>query len=98
MGFPGYLHFGLADHKFYKLHLMSDNFLEQLIELRNLYSGLEFITKDTNEHPDEGTQGKAGEGPECRSLCPRGVGVAILPAHGCIHQPGNSLSPLLSEC
>lgn len=66
---------------FLQSHFRTDNFLEQLRELKSLYLGRQFIIKDTHQEW-EGTQGWWA-GSRVQEPLFHGVGVAILPARGC---------------
>ena len=48
------------------------------------------VLKDTNEQPDEHTQGEVWTGYTHRRSVPMELGCAILPIHRCVHQPRNS--------
>ena len=57
--------------------------LESLTELREILTTtlLKDMIQDTDEHPDEEIhRQRSWEGPECRSVCPCGVGVCHSPS------------------
>lgn len=78
--------------------LRFSNLLEWLTELRTIYVGLQFITKDvmkdTDAQPEEEAHGaRSRTVPSARASVPVELGVHQPP--GRVHQPGSSLDPII---
>lgn len=73
------------------------NLLEQLTELKETFI-FSSLLKDTGKQPDEERySGRSGRrsAPSTGASVPTELSCVILPACGCIHQPGSSLDPIL---